>query len=148
VLAEREPLRPVPAGPYPAVVEATRKVSWAALVSFEGNRYSVPATFVNAWVVVSVRLGEPVVRIRSVQGEVLAEHRRRLSGAGALVRSQEHRSALEATVLAQFSTARPCRRKEHRPPSDAAKAITAELTRPIQQSFAVDLARYEELMGS
>jgi hypothetical protein len=29
-------------------VEASKKVSWGALVSFEGNRYSVPPEFVNA----------------------------------------------------------------------------------------------------
>ena len=146
-LAEREQLRPLPAGPYPVVVESARKVSWAALVSYEGNRYSVPATFVNAWVAVSVRLGGPVVEIRSASGEALARHRRRPPGAGAMVRSEEHRAGLERTVLAQFSTARPCRRKEHRPPSDEARAIAARITRGVQQSFDVDLVRYEELMA-
>jgi transposase len=147
VLADREPLRPIPPGPYPAVVESPRKVSWAALVSYEGNRYSVPAAFVNAWVTVSVRLGHPIVEIRSGEGEVLAQHRRRPAGAGALARSEEHRAGLERTVLAQFSTQRPCRRKEHRPPSDEARAIAAKLTRGVQQSFDVDLASYEELMA-
>ena len=58
-LASAERLRPVPRRPYHAVVQAPRKVSWAALVSFEGNRYSVPPEFVNAAVTVSWRLGEP-----------------------------------------------------------------------------------------
>lgn len=39
-LAAGERLRPVPRQPYRAQVQTPRKVSWGALVSFEGNRYS------------------------------------------------------------------------------------------------------------
>jgi hypothetical protein len=148
-VAATERLRPVPRRPYHAVVQVPRQVSWAALVSFQGNRYSVPPAFVNATVTVSWRLGEPHVVIRSATGEVIASHRRRPPGAGALARLEEHRSALEHAVLAQFSTARPCRRKANRPPSEAAKALAAELTGvPVQQTLptVVDLRRYEELM--
>lgn len=148
-LAAAERLRPVPRRPYQAVVDAPRKVSWGALVSFEGNRYSVPPQFVNAQVVVSWRLGEPRLEIRSVAGEVIAMHRRRPPGSGALARLEEHRQALERTVLEQFTVARPCKRKINRPPSEAAKALAAELTGvPMQQTLpvVVDLARYEELM--
>jgi len=59
VLAAAERLRPVPREPYRAVIEVLRKVSWGALVSFEGNRYSVPPAFVDATVIVSHRLGAP-----------------------------------------------------------------------------------------
>jgi len=148
-LAAAERLRAVPRTPYAAEVQVHRKVSWGALVSFEGNRYSVPPAFVDATVIVSVRLGEPTLQIRSVKGEVVASHRRRPAGAGALSRLDEHAAALERTVLAAFSTERPCRRKVNRPPSEAAKALAAELTRtPVQQRLpvVVDLARYEELM--
>ncbi len=148
-LAGTERLRPVPRRPYHAVVQTTRKVSWAALVSFEGNRYSVPPQFVNAQVVVSWRLGEPHVVLSSTSGEVIATHRRRPPGAGALARLEEHRAGLERAVLQQFTTAPPCRRKVNRPPSEAAKALAAELTgHPVQQTLpvVVDLHRYEELM--
>ncbi|MDP9343925.1 MAG: helix-turn-helix domain-containing protein [Actinomycetota bacterium] len=148
-LAVAERLRPVPREPYHAVIEVPRKVSWAALVSFEGNRYSVSPAFVDATVIVSVRLGEPMLEIRSTTGELIASHRRRPAGAGALSRLEEHRVDLERTVLAAFTTDRPCRRKVNRPPSEAAKALAAELTGvPLQQTLpvVVDLSRYEELM--
>ena len=122
VLAAAERLRPVPREPYRAVIEVLRKVSWGALVSFEGNRYSVPPAFVDATVIVSHRLGEPTLEIRSTKAEVIAVHRRRPAGSGALARLDEHAGALERTVLAAFSTERPCRRKVNRPPSEAAKA--------------------------
>lgn len=80
---------------------------------------------------------------------MIATHRRCPPGAGALVRLEEHRTALQRTVLAQFTTARPCKRKANRPPSEAAKALAAELAEvPVQQTLPVviDLARYEELM--
>jgi transposase len=148
-LAQAERLRPVPRKPYHTEVRVPRRVSWAALVSFEGNRYSVPPEFVNAAVVVHWRLGEPYLEIRSVGGEVIATHRRRPPGQGALSRLSEHRSALERTVLQQFTTERPCRRKVNRPPSEAAKALASELAGvPVQQTLpvVVDLRRYEELM--
>lgn len=148
-LAEQERLRPVPRRPYQIEVQVPRKVSWAALVSFEGNRYSVPPEFVSATVIVHRRLGERDLEIRTVHGEVIATHRRRPPGAGALCRLHEHRSALERTVLQAFTTERPCKRKVNRPPSDEAKALAAELSGvPVQQTLpvVVDLRRYEELM--
>ena len=148
-LAAAERLRPVPRVPYHAEVKAPRKVSWGALVSFEGNRYSVPPAFVEATVIVSHRLGEPRLQIRSTKGEVITSHRRRPPGSGALSRLEEHRANLERTVLAAFTTDRPCRRKVNRPPSPAAKALAASLTGvAVQQTLpvVVDLSGYEELM--
>jgi hypothetical protein len=42
VVAEAEPLAPPPAVPYPVIVTESRKASRQALVSYRGNRYSVP----------------------------------------------------------------------------------------------------------
>ncbi|HYV01469.1 MAG TPA: helix-turn-helix domain-containing protein, partial [Actinomycetota bacterium] len=138
ILAAAERLRPVPRMPYHAEVQTSRKVSWGALVSFEGNRYSVPPAFVDATVIVSYRLGEPHLQIRSMKGGVIASHRRRPAGSGALARLEEHRADLERTVLAAFTTDRPCRRKVNRPPSQAAKALAAELTGvAVQQTLPV-----------
>ncbi len=147
-LAASEPLRPVPTVPYVAELSESREVSWGALVSFDGNRYSVPPAFVEATVMVHWRIGDPEFEIRSMTGEVLARHRRRPTGAGAAVRLSEHKDALEKAVLASFTTAPPCRRKVNRPPSEAARALAAELLRPEQQVLptVVDLRRYEELM--
>ena len=41
-VAAAEPLRPAPPVPFPATLVVTRKVSAQGLVSFRGNRYSVP----------------------------------------------------------------------------------------------------------
>src|SRR6266545_167644 len=148
VLAAAEPLRPVPRSPYPVEVSESRGVSWGALVSFDGNRYSVPPAFVDATVMVHWRVGDPGFEIRSMTGEVLARHRRRPKGAGAAVRLPEHKAALEKAVLAAFTTKPPCRRKVNRPPSEAARALAGELIHPEQQSLpmVVDLRQYEELM--
>jgi hypothetical protein len=148
-LARAERVRPAPRRPYQTVVQASRKLSWGALVSFQGNRYSVPPEFVNAAVIVHWPLGERDLEIRSSSGEVIATHRHRPPGSGALSRLDEHRAGLEQTVLSAFTTARPCRRKANRPPSEAAKALAADLSGvPVQQMLpvVVDLHRYEELM--
>ena len=42
VLAETEPLQPVPAQPYPVIVTEERTASRQVLVAYRGNRYSVP----------------------------------------------------------------------------------------------------------
>jgi hypothetical protein len=147
--ATSEPLRPVPHRPYPVELSESRGVSWGALVSFHGNRYSVPPAFVDAEVMVHWRLGDPEFEIRSMTGEVLARHRQRPKSAGAAVRLPEHKAALERAVLGAFTTKPPCRRKVNRPPSENAKALAAELTgHPVQQTLpvVVDLRRYEELM--
>lgn len=140
-----EPLRPMPEVPYPATIEVERTVTWSALVSFEGNRYSVPPQFVNARVCVRTRLGEGTIEIRSKVGTVIAEHRRHPQGAGVCARSASDRAALEGVVLEQFTTAPPCRRKPNRPPSQAARAIARAL-REESPPVSVDLARYAELV--
>ena len=56
VLAAAEPLTPMPA-PFPAVLTVTRVVSAQALVSYRGNRYSVPPHLHGTTVTVHARLG-------------------------------------------------------------------------------------------
>jgi len=85
------------------------------------------------------------LEIRSMTGEVLARHRMAPAGAGALLRSAEHHLALQEEVLSRFSTERPCARKRNRPPSEAARAIAAEIRVEATEHFDVDLSYYEEL---
>jgi transposase len=141
----QEPLRAMLTHPYPAVTEVERSVTWSALVSFEGNRYSVPPQFVNATVFVRARLGEDTIEIRSKAGTVIVRHRRHPYGAGVCVRTTEHRGALEGAILEQFTTAPPCRRKPNRKPSEAARGI-ARVLKEQTPPVTVDLSRYEELV--
>jgi hypothetical protein len=67
----------------------------------------VPPAFVDAQVVVSMRLGEPMLQIRSTVGEVIAVHRRRPPRSGALSRLDGHAADLERTVLAAFTNDKP-----------------------------------------
>lgn len=63
------------------------------------------------------------------------------------MRDGDHAVALEAAVLAAFTTNRPCRRKANRPPSDAAKALATQLrggTVP-GEAVVIDLARWTAL---
>ena len=63
-VAAAEPLTPLPP-PFPAVLVVARVVSAQALVSFRGNRYSVPPHLFGATVTVSVRLGATHLDIAS-----------------------------------------------------------------------------------
>jgi transposase len=126
-LAARERLRPLPALPYPATLEVGRVVSAACLVSYEGNRYSLPPGLHGQRVSVRRRLGSEEIELVSAAGSVVARHRLAPAGAGALRRHDEHRVALEQVVLASLTTARPCRRKANRPPDTAALAAAAAL---------------------
>ncbi len=164
-LASTETLRPMPS-PYPAAIAVARTVTWKALVHFEGNRYSVPASFAGGHVVVHTTLGAMQIEIRTLEGHVLVRHRRHPRGTGALVRPSEHRDELEKAVLQAFTTAPACRRKPNRPPSEAALAIAAEIRSPSgarsgsetrrvasdtggstrRFAAAVDLQRYAELV--
>jgi transposase len=126
-LAAQERLLPVPALPYPAVLEAERVVSAACLVSYEGNRYSLPPGLNGQRVTVRRRLGSDEIELVSASGSVVACHRLAPAGAGALRRQDEHRIALEEVILNSLTSARPCRRKANRPPGEAALAAAAAL---------------------
>src|SRR3954451_24498049 len=94
--------------------------SRSALVAFEGYRYSVPPGYAARTLTVQARVGEPMLRIRSAAGELVATHRRAPAGAGQLTRSPEHAALLERAVLAAFTTDHACRRKLNRPPGQDA----------------------------
>jgi transposase len=140
-----EALRSLPPAPYPAVIAAERKVSRSALVAFEGNHYSVPPTHAGRTVTVHARVGEPLLRILSAAGAIVATHRRAPAGAGQTIRSAEHAAALEQAVLAAFTTDHACRRKPNRPPGQTALAELARLKGvQIAPAPVIDLARYQQ----
>jgi hypothetical protein len=120
--AVAEPLLPLPAA-YPAELRVERIVSSSALVSFEGNRYSVSPTLAGQTLTVRVRVGERLLQIVSAAGVPVASHGRVPAGAGQLVRSPAHEAALQRAVLAAFTTRPQCARKPNRPPSAEALAL-------------------------
>ncbi|MGH2990271.1 MAG: IS21 family transposase [Solirubrobacterales bacterium] len=145
-LAELESLLALPAALFPAELRTERKVDRTATVAFEGNRYGVGAEHAGQLVTVSAVLGEPELRILGPAGSVLAIHRRAPAGSGQLLRSAEQRAELEQAVLAAFTTRPPCRRKQNRPPGEAALAEAARLRGHSPQAPAApDLDRYAEL---
>jgi len=64
-----------------------------------------------------------------------------------MVRTEAHRGALEAVVLAQFSTARPCDRKANKPPGAAARAERARLLGESSSEPSVDLDAMAEIIA-
>jgi Mu transposase, C-terminal domain len=121
--AAAEPLRPLPARPFPAVMEDARVVTAQALVHWHGNQYSVPPGHAGQQVIIRHQLGQVMLDVVTAAGTVLARHRREPDHAGAVVRDEGHVAALEKKVLAARGEAgRPCRRKERRPPSAQALA--------------------------
>jgi transposase len=145
-LGAAEPLRPLPAVAYPALIEVERKASRSALIAFEGNRYSVAPGHAGRTLTVRARVGEPALQILSAAGELVATHRRAAAGCGQLIRSPEHAALLEQAVLAAFTTEHACRRKLNRPPGADALAELARLkglnTEPPP---VIDLGRYAAL---
>jgi hypothetical protein len=113
-------------------------------VSLWGNRYSVPPGLVGGHVQVRWRHGTDTITI-SAGGSLVAEHQLAPRGAQRTVRRAEHTEALENVVLAQFSDARPCRRKVNRPPSDTALALAAELIGERGADPVIDLDVYRRL---
>jgi hypothetical protein len=127
-----------------AELAVVRTVSAQALVSFRGNRYSVPPGMPGAQVVVRHRLGDDQLRIVTAAGVTVAVHRRAPTGAGAVVRDEGHVRALEARVLQAFSDAPPCRRKTRRPAGDASRAEAARLRGAAANSTASSAASTAE----
>jgi transposase len=141
-----EPLRALPPAAYPAVIAVERKTSRSALVAFEGNHYSVPPALAGRAVTVHARVGEPLLRILSAAGEVVATHRRQVAGSGLSVRTAEHAAALERAVLAAFTTDHACRRKANRPPGEGALVELARLKGlAIEPAPVIDLRRYAQV---
>ena len=130
-VAETEPLAPVPAAPYPVIVAEQRTASRQALVSYRGNRYSVPPELAMAQVTVSHPVGGEFIDIATTSGIVIARHRLAADGLGVMVRDSGHVIALDAAAMAAANTGRGHRRKERIPPGPAAKAAAAELRQRI-----------------
>lgn len=144
-LADTEPLLALPPVPYPAEGTLVRKVAPNGLVSVWGNRYSVPPGVIGTEVTVCWRLGDDTFDVVSASGRLVATHRKAPRGRGRVVRLPQHTAALEKVVLANFTTARPCKPKPNRPPSQAALAIAADLGGDVAQHGepVIDLAVYQ-----
>ncbi|ETZ97271.1 insertion sequence IS21 ATP-binding domain protein [Mycobacterium kansasii 732] len=156
VVAKTEPLQPAPATPYPVIVAEARTASRQAMVSYRGNRYSVPPELAAAQVVVSHPVGGEFCDIATTSGIVIARHRMAADGLGVMVRDSGHVIALDAAAMATAATGRPHRRKERIPPGPAAKAAAAQLLQlkqpsitaietstPSTDSTVIDLSAYE-----
>lgn len=145
-LADKERLSPLPATPYPAIIEVRNKVTPSALVPFDGNFYSVPPGLIGSEVTLRTGLRAAKIEIYSPAGALVTTHVRTPKGRRAIVRAPEHRAALEALVLDGFTTDEPCRRKANRPPGNAAKTA-ASVLRGETPDIAddIDLATYERL---
>jgi hypothetical protein len=145
-VAAREPLRLVPATPYPLLLAESRTVSRQALVAYRGNQYSVPPELAAATVTVSRPVGGQVLDISTSTGIVVARHRLAPDGAGVLVRDHGHVAALDtAAMAAAAATRRPHRRKERIPPGEAARTAADALRGDPQPTLSpiIDLASYE-----
>ena len=142
-----ESLRALPHAAYPAIIRVERKASRSALVAFEANHYSVPPTHAARTVVVHARVGEPILRILTTAGEIIATHHRAPAGAGQTVRSSEHAAMLERAVLAAFTTEHRCRRKTNIPPGREALTELARLRGldTEHEAVVVSLADYAAL---
>lgn len=102
---------------------------------------------VGAQVTVRIPIGRHEVEILDAATGLVSRHRLVTPGQGTIVRDGDHAVALEAAVLAAFTTDRPCRRKANRPPSKAAKALAAQLRGgPVPgEAVVIDLARWAAL---
>ena len=133
-VAKTEPLAPLPAAPYPVIITEARTASRQALVSYRGNRYSVPPELAAAAVVVSRPLDSEHVDIATTAGIVVARHRLAADGLGVTVRDSGHVIALDAVAMSAASSQRPHRRKERIPPGPAARAAAQHLGRTAARS--------------
>ena len=148
-LGDAEPLRALPAAAYPATVTVARVVAANATVAFRGNRYSTPPGLAGVELSLRHRLGAATVDVVAPSGAVLVTHRLAPAGAGSLVRTPEHHTALERAVLSAFTTTPPCDRKANHPPGAAAQAEAQRLagTGAGDGEVTVDLAVYERATG-
>jgi transposase len=144
-LADAEPLLTLPPAPFPATTEVERIVADNASVAFGGNRYSVLPGLRSTTLLVRHRLSSPTIDVVAPSGAVLVTHRLAPAGSGALVRSVEHKEALEAAVLSAFTTVRPCDKKANRPPGKEALEEATRLLGPIGREPVVDLSIYGEI---
>jgi len=144
-LASTESLLALPELPFPAEHQAERVVADDALVAFESNRYSVPASYAAQTVTVRARLGDMHLEIYSLAGRRIARHRRAPTGARQVVRSPEHARLLERAVLDAFTSRQACPRKPNRPPGERALAEAARLRGQAPGGVVVDLDQYARI---
>lgn len=85
---ERPHLLPLPEEPFFYATCEVRKVLRDCFVSFEGNRYSVPAEYAGAEI--KVRATPTEVHLLSREGAIICAHRRRERGLGVTVMVEEH----------------------------------------------------------
>lgn len=126
-LAGDEQLRTLPATRFPIQMTSIRKVTPDGTVWWRGNRYSVDPALIGRQVEVRVTPGTDTLDVVDNESGLLARHRTLADGQGAVVRACAHAVALERAVLKAFTTARPCHRKDNRPPSEEAKALADQI---------------------
>jgi hypothetical protein len=146
-LAENEVLMGLPPMAYPATIEVRRFADDKASVAFRGNRYSVTPGMGGIELILRHRLGTGSLQVFSPSGIELVSHRLATAGAGSMVRTPEHRQALEAVVLGQFTTSRPCDRKANKPPGQAALTERARLLGRGGEEPHVDLNEMAEVIA-
>jgi len=145
-LAATEPLMALPAACYPATLQTSVTVDDNSSVAFRGNRYSVAPGLRGSELVLRHRLGSATLEIASASGLLLATHNLAPDGFGKVVRSLEHKNALEAVVLDSFTTAKPCERKGNCPPGPDARAEAELLLASLGPEVKVDLGAYARLV--
>ena len=145
-LADSEPLLELPPAGFPATITAERLVDDNATVAFRGNRYSVPPGLCGLTLELRHRLSSATLEIHAASGALLATHRLAPAGAGMVVRTPEHRAALESVILSGLTTARPCDTKANRPPGPASLAEAARLLGAEGKEVTVDLQSYADLI--
>ena len=121
----------LPATAYPAILTETRGVP-QALVSYRGNRYSVPPELAGAQVSLTRVLGAEVIDIVTASQVTIARHRVAADGAGVMVRDHGHVYALDQAAITAAAAAgggRAHRRKERIPPGPDARAAADTLRR-------------------
>ncbi|OAK54035.1 Mu transposase domain-containing protein [Rhodococcoides kyotonense] len=147
-IATTEGLHPMPATAYPAILSTERVVSRQALVSYRGNRYSVPPELASAAVTVTHVLGADVIDIVTASGITIARHHLAADGTGAMVRDHGHVYALEHVAMASAKPGRPHRRKERIPPGPDARAAAEKLRSGFGATSSTEHPESESGSGS
>lgn len=137
----------LPPMPYPATVVVKRTVDNRASVAFRGNRYSVNPGMGGIELTLRHRLGTTTLDVFTPADTLLVSHRLAPDGAGSMVRTEDHREALEKVILSQFSTDRPCDRKANKPPGAQALAERAKLMGAGGVTPTADLDQMAEIIG-
>ena len=112
------------------IVTEARTASRQALVSYRGNRYSVPPELAAATVTVSHLVGGEFCDIATTGGIVIARHRLAADGLGVMVRDSGHVIALDTAAMA-----RP-------PPGDRTAARNASHPDPRRKPLPQQLLRF------